>query len=145
MLSLWATLGLMVITLIFAAVIIIFFVIISSEKKTVFCPDLDPEWVDPESAGVAKDEIEDVSVTTEDGVKLHGWFYRTLLQRLIVSIQEKEEKKAEAEDEKKKKKKNKKSAPAAAAAAAAEAEAKHAVAPLGSPTVLYLHGNSGSL
>jgi len=113
--------------------ILLVILILSSEKKTVFSPDLEPEWIDPKELGAANDELEDVNITTEDDVHLYGWFYRTFLQKLIAKIQEQQQNREssnQAEATKEETKAN---------------DLKEAKPLLGSPTVLYLHGNSGNI
>jgi len=102
-------------------------VIIFTEKKSVFSADLEPAWVDPKDFGAVNDELEDVELTTEDGVTLRGWFYRTFLQKLITKMQ-----KEQAENDEKGKEK-------------AADEVKDNKPLLCSPTILYLHGNSGNI
>ena len=96
------------------AVLLLHVFVARSERRTLFCPDLEPAWLDPAALGAAPDDLEDVTVTTDDGCTLRGWFYRTPLQRLLIRMH-------------------------------AARDPEHAPAPLGTPTVLYLHGNSGSL
>jgi len=117
-----------VVLLVVLVIVLLIVMVIISEKKTLFSPDMDPAWVDPKEFGAASDELEDVTVTTEDGVQLFGWFYRTFLQKLIAKMREdKENRKAGKKVD-------------------TTAEALKDAAPLiGSPTVLFLHGNSGNI
>ena len=118
-----------VVILVVLVIVLLIVMVLISEKKTLFSPDMDPAWVDPKEFGAASDEVEDVIVTTEDGVQLFGWFYRTFLQKLIAKMREDKENRAAGKKEKE-----------------TPAEAMKDAAPLiGSPTVLFLHGNSGSL
>ena len=100
------------------AVFLVHVFVARSERRTLFCPALEPAWIDPATRGAAPGDLEDVVVTTDDGCTLHGWFYRTFLQRLVLRVQ--------------------------AERARADPAAPPAP-PLRSPTVLYLPGNTGSL
>jgi len=129
---LFGSVFLIVLSLVVLIVLVFVFlvlVVVVMERRTVYCPDLEPEWLDPKDLGAATDELEDVTVTTEDGVKLQGWFYRTFLQKLIAKVREDHENKKAGKKPKE-----------------MSAEALKDAAPLiGSPTVLYLHGNSGNI
>jgi len=114
----------------FLVVVVLVVVIFSSEKKTIFSPDLEPEWIEPQEMGAASDELEEVTFTTDDGVMLYGWFYRTFLQKLIAKIQDEQDKRKNGESASKK---------------AEDSQPKEPKPLLVSPTVLYLHGNSGNI
>jgi len=134
MLSTGLVVALVLLVLILLLFVFLVAVIIYTEKTTIFCPELEVSWMDPKEMGAVSDELEDVTVTTEDGVTLRGWFYRTFLQKLIAKMQEDRDKKEKGGKE-----------DAASAAATAEADTKPAAPLIGSPTLLYLHGNSGNI
>jgi len=126
---------LLTIGLAFLVLALLICVIIFSEKKTIFTPQLQPEWVDPQELGAAVDEVEDVDITTEDGISLHGWFYRTFLQKLIAKIQEGHEKQAKGASQ----------TSSTTTSTDASLDLNDAKPLIGSPTLLYLHGNSGNI
>jgi len=134
MLNVYVLILLAFLVLLLTIAIFIVIVIVTSEQKTLYSPDLDPQWMDPKEMGATSDELEDVTVTTEDGVTLRGWFYRTFLQKLIAKIEQEQGKKTTGKKSK-----------GQTTTESASNDLKPAQPLIGSPTVLYLHGNSGNI